>query len=120
MQHVRLHAQLFFQEPYRPYERSYSDNWINCFFVRSDIYFCHFFANFFPSLAFPCHKIKDGGHNFCKENTKHSPAKITPTLQAIMTFDWLVVIHSYAAISFPLLNKGKERRHLTITQRWQV
>ena len=73
-----------------------------------------------PSPAFRCHKIKDGGHNFCIENTKHSPAKITPDLQASMTFDWLVVIHSYAAISFPLLNKGKERRHLTITQRWQV
>ena len=73
-----------------------------------------------PSPAFRCHKIKDGGHNFCKENTKHSPAKITPDLQASMTFDWLVVIHSYATISFPLLNKGKERRHLIITQRWQV
>ena len=41
-------------------------------------------TNFFPSLAFRCHKIKDGGHNFCKENTKHSPAKITPALQASM------------------------------------
>ena len=32
-----------------------------------------------PSPAFRCHKIK--------ENTKHSPAKITPDLQASMTFD---------------------------------
>ena len=37
-----------------------------------------------PSPAFRCHKIKDGGHI---ENTKHSPAKITPDLQASMTFD---------------------------------
>ena len=40
-----------------------------------------------PSPAFRCHKIKDGGHNFYKENAKHSPAKITPALQASMTFD---------------------------------
>ena len=31
-----------------------------------------------PSAAV---KIKDGGHNFRLENTKHSLAKITPALQ---------------------------------------
>ena len=32
-----------------------------------------------PSAAI---KIKDGGHNFRSQNTEHSLAKITPTLQA--------------------------------------
>ena len=32
-----------------------------------------------PSAAI---KIKDGGHNFRYEITEHSPAKITPALQA--------------------------------------
>ena len=39
-------------------------------------------TNFFLSPAFRCYKFKDGGHNFWKENTEHSIAKITPALQA--------------------------------------
>ena len=77
-------------------------------------------TNLFPSSAFRSIKIKDGGYNFREENTEHTLAKITPTQQASMTLNWFVVIHPYVAISFPLSNKGKERRHLTIIQRWQI
>ena len=66
---------------------------------------------YFPPQTSASIKIKDGGYNFREENTEHTLAKITPTQQASMTLNWLVVIHSYVAISFRLSNKGKERRH---------
>ena len=75
---------------------------------------------YFPPQPSASIKIKDGGYNFREENTEHTLAKITPTQQASMTLNWFVVIHPYVAISFPLSNKGKERRHLTIIQRWQI
>ena len=49
----------------------------------------------FPSLpqSSAAIQIKDGGHNISQENTKHSPAKIAPALQATSH-------HFFSAFSF--------------------